>query len=181
MNEVVARRLPEHSLLLAYHSIGDYTDCFTMDVAGDISLQRFATAFYTSRLFKRERFILKWLMGKPSSDRDVDRMAAGSVDRFAAWTVERRTPDQLLLCDYQGRTRSWLMVEPITAGADAGTRLSFGTGVVSVRDRRTGRKSMPLPFRLLLGFHLRYAKALLRSAIVKLQADQRESPAHRAP
>jgi len=166
--------LPEHALLRAHHAKGDYTDCLTVDVAGNVSQQQFVMAFYTSRLFKVERFILKWLVAKPSTDREADLLASGSIDSFAAWTVEGRTPDQLLLCDYQGRTRSWLMVEPITIDADAGTRLFFGTGVISATDRRTGRKTMPLPFRLLLGFHRRYAKALLRAAVRSIESNSRQ-------
>jgi hypothetical protein len=170
MNRPVLRPLPEHSLLFAYHARGDYTDCFTVDVASDVSQQRFVLAFYTSSLFKVERFILKWLVAKPSTDRQAGLLASGSIDSFAAWTVEDRKPNQLLVCDYQGRTRSWLMVEPITVGHGA-TRLFFGTGVVSATDRKTGRKTMPLLFRLLLGFHRRYARALLRSAVTKLAAN----------
>jgi len=129
-NPPVFRPLPEHALLFAYHVGGHYTDCFTVDVAGAVSQQQFVTAFYTSRLFRLERLILRWLVAKPSSDRQAEQLASGSIDRFAAWTVEGRAPNQLLVCDYQGRTRSWLMVEP--AGADpATTRLHFGTGVVS--------------------------------------------------
>ena len=168
MNRPVLRPLPEHSLLFAYHARGDYTDCFTVDVAGEISQQQFVTAFYTSRLFKVERFILRWLVAKPSTDRQAEQLASGSIDRFAAWTAEARTPDQLLMCDYQGRTRSWLMVEPTEARPGPATRLHFGTGITSVIDRRTGRKSMPLLFRLLLGFHRRYAWALLRSTVARL-------------
>ena len=170
MNPAILRPLPEHSLLYAYHAKGDYTDCFTVDVVGDISQQQFVSAFYTSRLFKVERFILKWLVAKPSTDRQADQLAAGSIKSFAAWTAEGRTPNQLLLCDYQGRTRSWLMVEPLRNGPDTATRLFFGSGVVSATDLRKGRKSMPLLFRFLLGFHRRYARALLRSAVRKLAA-----------
>jgi hypothetical protein len=166
--------LPEHSLLFAYHAKGDYTDCFTVDVAGDISLQQFVTAFYTNRLFKVERFILKWLVAKPSTDREADLLASGAIDSFAAWTVEDRKPNQLLLYDYQGRTRSWLMVEPVTDGADTATRLFFGTAVVSATDRRTGRRTMPLLFHLLLGFHHRYARALLRSAVPSIAPESRQ-------
>lgn len=171
MNRPVLRPLPEHSLLFAYHAKGDYTDCFTVDVAGEVSQQQFVTAFYTSRLFKVERFILKWLVAKPSTDRQAGLLASGSIDSFAAWTVEGRKRHQLLVCDYQGRTRSWLMVEPIKAGHGAATRLFFGTGIASATDRKTGRKTMPLLFRLLLGFHRRYAPALLRSAVTKLAAN----------
>ena len=171
MNRPVLRPLPEHSLLFAYHTRGDYTDCFTVDVAGAVSQQQFVAAFYTSRLFKVERFILKWLVAKRSTDREVGLLASGAIDSFAAWTVEGRKPHQLLLCDYQGRTRSWLMVEQITGRHGAATWLFFGTGIVSATDRRTGRKTMPLLFRLLLGFHRRYARALLRSAVTKLAAN----------
>jgi len=170
MNPVILRPLPEHALLAAYHAKGDYTDCFTIDVVGAISQQQFVTAFYTSRLFKAERFILKWLVAKPSTHRQVEQLAAGSIDGFAAWTVEGRKSDQLLMCDYQGRTRSWLMVESVEGDVEPATRLFFGTGVVSATDRKTGRKSMPLPFRLLLGFHRQYARALLRSAVNNLAA-----------
>jgi hypothetical protein len=170
MNRPVLRPLPEHSLLFGYHVRGDYTDCFTADVAGDVSQEQFVRAFYTSRLFKAERFILKWLVAKPSTDREAGLLASGTSDSFAAWTVEGRKRHQLLVCDYQGRTRSWLMVEPIMAGPGAATRLFFGTGVASATDRK-GRRTMPLLFRLLLGFHRRYARALLRSAVTKLAAD----------
>lgn len=171
MNRPVLRPLPEHSLLFAYHAKGDYTDCFTADVAGDVSQQQFVTAFYTSRLFKVERFILKWLVAKPSTDRQAGLLAAGSIDSFAAWTVEGRKRHQLLVLDYQGCTRSWLMVEPMKVGHGAATRLFFGTGIASATDRKTGRKTMPLLFRLLLRFHRRYAPALLQSAVTKLAAN----------
>ena len=171
MNRPVLRPLPEHSLLFAYHAKGDYTDCLTVDVAGDVSQQQFVTAFYSSRLFKAERFILTWLVARPSTDREAGLLASGSIDSFAAWTVEGRERNQLLVCDYQGRTRSWLMVEPIMAGPGAATRVFFGTGIVSATDRKTGRKTMPLLFRLLLGFHRPYARALLRSAVTKLAAN----------
>ncbi|MBB6124908.1 hypothetical protein [Sphingobium subterraneum] len=170
MNTIIPRPLPEHSLLSAYNTKGYYTDCFAIEVARDISQQQFVTAFYTSRLFKVERFILKWLVTKPSTDQEAKQLAIGSTDSFAAWTVEGRMPEQLLLCDYQGRTRSWLMVEPIGSGTETATQLFFGTGVVSATNRTTGRKSMQIPFHLLLGFHRLYARALLRSAAVNLAA-----------
>jgi hypothetical protein len=168
MNLPVLRPLPEHSLLAAYESKGGYTDCYTIDVVGEVSHEQFVTAFYTSGLFKVERMILKWLVAKPSTDQQVEDLAAGSLDDFAAWHVEGRSPSQLLMCDYQGRTRSWLMVTPMMIGTAASTRLSFGTAVIPVKNRKTGEEVMPLAFRLLLGFHLRYAQALLRSAVRKL-------------
>lgn len=170
MNPIIPRPLPEHSLLFRYFAKGDYTDCFTIDVSGNVSQQQFVTAFYTSKLFKVERYILRWLVAKPSTDRQVKQLASGSIECFAAWSVEERKPNQLLMYDYQGRTRSWLMVELIATGFNTGTRLFFGTGVVAATSRKADRKAMPLPFRPLLGFHRRYARALLRSAAMKLAA-----------
>lgn len=168
MIEPVSRPLPIRSLLFRYQANGDYTDCFTIDVVGQVSQRQFVQAFYTSRLFKVERFILTWLVAKPSTDAEAARLAEGQTDHFAAWTVEGRAHDQLLLCDYQGRTRSWLMAEPILESSRPSTRLYFGSAVVAATNRRTGRKSMPVLFRLLLGFHRRYAKALLGSAVTGL-------------
>jgi hypothetical protein len=161
------RTLPEASLLTAYAARGAYTDCYTLDLAGAVSHEAFVTAFYTSRLFKVERLILAVLLGKPSTDAQMAQVATGKLDRFAAWSVEARATDQILACDYQGRTRSWLMVAPAGVGV---TRLFFGTVVVPDTDRKTGEKVMPPAFRWLLGFHRVYAQALLRSAVARLGA-----------
>ncbi|MCX7357806.1 MAG: hypothetical protein NT015_06665 [Alphaproteobacteria bacterium] len=87
-------------------------------------------------------------------------MARGETEKFAAWTVEARAADQLLVCDYLSRTRSWLMVEPIEGG---GTRLYFGTAVVPV-GIGSGRARLGFPFNALLPFHKLYARALLGAA-----------------
>ena len=84
MNQPLLRPLPENSLLFAYRLRG-YTDCYTFDITGDVSHAQFVTAFYTSRLFKVERLILRWLVAKPSSDKQTEHLAAGSLDCFAAW------------------------------------------------------------------------------------------------
>ncbi len=168
MNRPTLRPLPPTSLLSDYAAQGAYTDCYTVDLAGTVSAEHFFAAFYTSRLFKVERFILKWLVAKPSMDSEARALAAGTRDTFAAWTVEGRCADQLLLCDYQGRTRSWLMVAAIGDNSKASTRLSFGTAVVAPKSPRNGAPSMPFVFRLLLGFHRLYAQSLLRSAVNRL-------------
>ena len=155
---VVSRPLPGASLHEPYARSGAYTDCFTTDVAGKVSLAQFVEAFYTSRVFKLERWILEWLVNKPSTDAEARELAAAGRDRFAAWTVEARTTDQLLMCDYLRHTRSWLMV---TARSDepGGTRLHFGSVVVPVRR---------FPYRVLIGFHRLYSRILLRSAMARL-------------
>ena len=154
------------SLLHGYASAGAYTDCFTIDLPGVVTHAQFVTAFYTSRLFKVERAILRWVLGMPSTDAEMAQVAAGSLDRFAAWTVEARAPNQILACDFQNRTRSWLMTAPVV-GSTLTTRLFFGTVVVPDVDRKPGGQTMPPAFRRLLGFHRWYARALLRSAVAR--------------
>ena len=85
-------------------------------------------------------------------------------------SAEARAPEQLLVCDYQGKTRSWLMVEPGFDGDAAITHLYFGTGIVPVINRHTGERRMTLFFRALLPFHKVYARALLSAARSRLLA-----------
>jgi hypothetical protein len=164
MTRPVELPLPEYALLATYRAQGAYTDCFVVEVPGIISQAQFVEAFYTSWLFKVERMVLKYAVAKPSTDAQAVALAAGSRNDFAAWHLEARRPDQLLMCDYQGRTRSWLMVTPLEGPV---TRLSFGSAVVAVR-RRLGKKKMPMAFHVLLSIHRLYAKALLRAAVGQL-------------
>ncbi|HET9483682.1 MAG TPA: hypothetical protein VFO79_06985, partial [Xanthomonadales bacterium] len=94
-------------------------------------------------------------------------LASGRADAFAAWSVEGRTDDQLLLCDLHGRTRSWLMSAPL----DGGTRLYFGSAVVPVAGR-DGRATLGTGYRALLGFHRIYSRVLLRSARARLERSE---------
>lgn len=158
--------LPVGAMLQKYRESGDYTDCYTLDVEGAVSQADYVRAFYISWLFKLERFILTWAVAKPSSDQDAAELATGEREAFAAWTVEGRAANQLLMCDYQKRTRSWLMTAPLDGGKR--TRLYFGSAVVSLR--RDGRKAHAFgaSFHLLLGFHKLYSCALLRAAAALL-------------
>lgn len=158
--------LPEGALLSAFRLDGKYTDCYATDVAGPISHAQFVSAFYTTFVFKLERSILAWAVSKPSTDAQAGQLANGSIEEFAAWRVEKRCPDQLLLSDFRGRTRSWLMVSPIATG----TRLYFGSAVVPARDRTTGRNKPGVVFTALLGFHKLYSIMLLRAAKARLKA-----------
>lgn len=146
-------------MLRRYVAKGAYTDCFATDVEAGVSLPAFVQAFYTSAAFKCERFVLTWVVAKPSNDDDARRLARGESEKFAAWTVEARAADQLLVCDYLSRTRSWLMVEPIAGG----TRLYFGTAVVPVGFGSGGGR-LGFPFNALLPFHKVYARILLGGA-----------------
>lgn len=150
---------PDDALHAKYARAGAYIDCFTTVVPGRVSHSHFVEAFYTSRVFKLERLILKWIADKPSSDAEARELAAGVRNRFAAWTVEDRSTDQLLMCDFLGQTRSWLMVVSCERDGLPVTRLHFGSVVVPVRR---------FPFNVLLGFHRLYSRILLRSATARL-------------
>lgn len=155
--------LPDTALLARYRDGGGFVDCYVTAVPVPVSLEQYVAAFYTSPLFRLERAILRWAIRRPSTDSDAARLARGETDRFAAWTVEGRDHRQLLLCDLFGRTRSWLMVEAREGGT--GTRLYFGSAVVPTpRSVERGRPRMGTAFRLLLGFHRLYSRALLRAA-----------------
>lgn len=174
MTTITPCPLPEAALLRAYQGSGAYTDCFSTDLPGIISHQQFVAAFYATWAFRPEQFILKWLLKKPSDDAGAAQLAAGSCEQFAAWEVEKRAKDQLLLRDFMGSTRSWLMVEVISVDNVATTRLYFGSAVVPRRDRKTGQVSLGMGFKLLLGFHKAYSKILLRAARGRLMAGHRQ-------
>ncbi len=161
--QISAGTAPDNALLQRYRDDGPtYTDCYVVIVPGKYSLGEFVAAFYTTWLFRLERLILRWFAGRPSSDSDVAALAAGEATRFAAWTVEARGDDEILLCDLSGRTRSWLMVE----AGDAGTTvLRFGSAVVPANstDPSLGRL-----VNLLMPFHRLYSRALLSLAARRL-------------
>jgi hypothetical protein len=156
--------LPEASLLQRYASSGAYTDCFAADIAAAVTHEQYVAAFYTTFVFKTERLILKYAVKRPSTDEQARQLAAGSLGQFAAWSVEQRAGNQLLMCDMFGSTRSWLMVEPLAAG----TRLYFGSAVVPKAHGRNGAPAVGLQFRALMGFHTLYSRVLLRAARARL-------------
>lgn len=166
MRRILARTLPPGALLAAYRERGAYTDCYTTELGGAFSQEAYVEAFYTTWLFKAERLVLRLLLGMGSTDADARALATGSLGKFAAWTVEARAGRQLLMCDYQGRTRSWLMSEPVDGGR--ATRLYFGSAVVPQKGARGGKIGQP--FDLLLGFHRLYSRLLLVAARRRLAA-----------
>jgi len=174
---IKSRALPPLSLLARRISPGDYADCLTVDVPGAISLSTFVQTFYTSTAFRPERMVLR-LIGRGSNDADVRALADGSAGSFAAWNVEAQQTDELLLRDFQHRTRSWLMVEklaePVSGelpGSPA-TRLTFGSGVMHPKGTGSGGGKL---FRLLLPIHKIYAKLLLKSTAKQLMQAARAS------
>ena len=166
--------LPGDALLNTYRANDAYTDCYSTDIAGSVSHQQFVTAFYTTPLFKLERTILKWAVSKPSTDAQVEQLASGATDALAAWHVEKRCENQLLMADLSGRTRSWLMVAPLRTDSGPGTRLYFGSAVVPVASAKTGKRTLGRGFSALLVFHKVYSKALLHAATSRLNALQTE-------
>jgi hypothetical protein len=158
--------IPPDALLNKYSINGSYVDCYCTDIPNQISFPEFILVFYTTPLFKLERFILKYAASKPSTDIQAKQLADGGSKEFAAWYVEGRADNQLLMCDFSERTRSWLMIAP---GNDGSTRLYFGSGVVPVRDLKTGKSSMGFVFQALLGFHQIYSMLLLYSAKLRIK------------
>ncbi len=161
--------LPDGALLEKYSREGAYTDCYMTDVAGTVPLSEYVATFYTTPVFKLERLILKYAVSMPSTNDQARQLAAGALDTFAAWHVEARGTDQLLMCDFQRRTRSWLMVTPLAGASSPRTRLYFGSAVVPLKNARTGKQSLGLVFRMLLGFHQIYSRILLHSAKARIQ------------
>lgn len=160
--DVAAAALPADALLGRHVSAVSYTDCFVVTVPGRVTQTAYVEAFYTTALFKLERLALAVLLGRPSTDPQARRLATGEVSTFAAWTVEARETDQILLCDFLGASRSWLMsvVDDVTGA----TTLYFGTALVP----RPGGARLGVGFRALIPFHRPYARALLRAAVRRL-------------
>jgi hypothetical protein len=154
--------LPDNALLQKYARSDAYTDCYSTPTPAPVSHADFVAAFYTTWLFRLERFVLRWVAARPSTDAEARQLAAGERDTFAAWYVEDREEGQLLMCDFRDRTRSWFMV--------SGKRLYFGSAVVAKRDAHSGKTSLGFLFRALLGFHRLYSRALLHAARSRLES-----------
>lgn len=149
--------VPEGSLLAAYAARG-HVDAWAADLPRPVELAALIRAFYDSAAFRPERVLLG-LAGLRGGAADLRALADGSGSRFAAWTLEARRPDEILLA--AGRTRSWLAVAP----APDGCTLRFGSAVVARGDGRLGAA-----FGALLGFHRVYSRLLLGSAVRRLAA-----------
>ena len=166
MHTVVQEPLPRDSLLATYRGgrhpelWEGYGDCFSLTLDRPVSLAAYVLAFYTSPLFRIERFILRVLAASPSSDDDLQQLMAGSRHTFAAWQVAARTETELLMQDRYGRTRSWFRVTPQSSES---TLLQFGSAVAAKR-KANGPARMGTSFNLLLGFHRLYSRLLLRAA-----------------
>lgn len=151
--------LPDGALLQEFADRGDYTDCFVARTGSEVTFPAYVEAFYTTRLFKLERLILKWLFSRPSSDDEAGRLARGEMHAFAAWDEYDRTDNQLIMMDFRQQTCSWFMLQP----GDSENHLYFGSAVMR-RGRGTAGNRMPRAYRSLMGLHRLYSRALLHAA-----------------
>jgi hypothetical protein len=161
--------VPTNAMLKTYSGNGAYVDCYVTEISGQVSFGEYIIAFYTTPLFRLERFILTWVVSKPSTDKQVRQLADGEVEQFAAWRVENRSENEILMCDFVGRTRSWLMTVPINTASGTRTQLYFGSAVVPKLNSRTGKQSLGFRYQALLRFHKVYSVLLLYSAKLRLQ------------
>lgn len=166
MSQITATALPEQAFLICYEAQPNtHTDCFKATIAKDVSLEAFINAFFTTWLFRIERFILNVALKKPSSDAGIAKLAKGTSETMAAWRTEQRDGDQILLEVQNAPIRTWLMRE--TAGDQ--THLYFGSAVLPARKDKSGKPAMGHLFVVLMGFHKLYARALLYFAQRKLR------------
>ena len=165
MPSVQPCEVPLNSLLRTYNDGEGFADCYVAEVQGAVTQAAFVEAFYTSPLFKIERTILQYLASRPATDDDAKQLASGRAKTFSAWCVEIQSPSELLLADFTGRTRSWLMAAPAAEpNQPPRTRLYFGSAVVPRARAGSQKPSMGWLFHALLGFHRIYSRLLLLSA-----------------
>ena len=164
--------VPPNSILYPYKDNPGYADCYVTKVPGTATQAAYIEAFYTSPLFKIERALLQVLASKPATDADAKALASGTATRFSAWRIEAQSPSELLLADFTGRTRSWLMATPAALTNDPpATLLYFGSAVVPLP--RHGAQSMGWLFHALLGFHRLYSRLLLGAASQRVRPSNR--------
>ena len=156
--------LPDGTLLQEFVERGEYTDCFAVRAASDVTFSSYVESFYTTRLFKMERLILKWLISMPSTDQQARQVAHNEIHTFAAWKEHSRSENQLVMMDFRQQTCSWFMLLP----QDDGNRLYFGSAVMRNQQTPSGMK-MKWTFRCLLGLHRLYSRALLHAAFKRLE------------
>ena len=160
--------VPDKSFLGRYAAEGAFTDCYAVSVASEVGLAEFIYAFYTTPIFKVERWLLAKALGVKATDQEARLLATAEATHFSAWRVERRSDCEILMD--AGQTRSWLSVRSDGHAVNS-TTLLFGSAVVPMRPNG----KFGLAFHALLGFHRLYSKLLLRSAsrrVVRLRYAQ---------
>ena len=165
MPSVSRIEVPDGSLLHARQRSGCYADAFALEVPVRVTLAQSVRAFCTTPLFRAERLLLGWFLGRPSTDAQVDALAEGRGDSLTVFRVAARTADEILLTAEGGATSSWLKVAPTTSG----TRLLFGSAIERRAVGRDGRPALGRAFRVLMPVHLVYSRALLRATAARLR------------
>ena len=84
MPSVEVTPLPAGALLERYSTTGACTDCYVATFPGQVSLADFMAAFYTTPIFKVERWLLAQFLHYPSTDQEAQQLAQGNVARFSA-------------------------------------------------------------------------------------------------
>lgn len=135
-------------------------DCYKISTPDQLSLEDFVGQFYRGRLFRFERIMIKIVTGHASSEAQLKALLAGESKTFSAWTESARTDSQLIMCDYQGRTCSWFMVEPNETGTD----LYFGTILKPTNYFKRGEWLSKPIFTAFLPIHGLYSRLLLSQA-----------------
>ena len=172
MKKVVESEQPIGSFIAQQAQlVGYYTDCFSIEVSGDVDLSAYINAFYTTPLFRLERLMLCLTPKGRMRDADVVALSRGDTKDMAVWRVEGRRDCEILLS--AGSTKSWLMVAPLQGG----TQLFFGSVVVPQRSKRAGGTPRLGPvFDSLLGAHRVYSRLLLGSAAQRLSTGTTLTP-----
>ncbi len=171
MSKVFETELPSHALTASYKEQRAFVDCYYMDIGKEISLDKYIQAFYTTPLFKLERSLLSLATFKHGKDDDALQLSLGNIDHYSVWMVEGREPNQIMLRDFTGITRSWLMVEEVSGSnsdSEMSTRLYFGSVVVPKGVTESGQGSFGVLFHLFGKFHQLYSKALINAAYRRL-------------
>jgi hypothetical protein len=169
---------PADALVEVYARRGDYVDGFHVDVAGEVTLAEFIDAFFASRAFRSERWLIA-ILGNPTSDAALGALASGASDRFAAWKTEARREDEILLSDFTAFTRCWLKVAPAPGRLVSASRLFFGTAFTRGSRPGVGNLLLRLLFAALRPLHAFYARTLLNSAAARLFRERRAGRAGR--
>ncbi|MEO0665459.1 MAG: hypothetical protein AAFY97_06945 [Pseudomonadota bacterium] len=144
--------IPDGSLIARYKGQGNHVDAYVASTARYVDLPTYIAAFFSTSVFRAERLLLS-ISGKQSSDDQVADLAAGRGEHIAAWKVEERSANELLLEATGTPIRTWLAVEP------DGTALWFGSVVLAKKGR------IPLLARVMMPGHALYSRILLSAAL----------------
>ncbi|GLX78586.1 hypothetical protein tinsulaeT_19260 [Thalassotalea insulae] len=164
MTTICIDLLPENALSIKYAHQGAHTDCYYIDIPKKVTLTQYIEAFYTTPVFKIEHIILSIFAKKHVSNNDISALANGNSNQFSIWTVEDKSNNQILLCEFTKSTRSWLMTASLEHLNQPVTRLYFGSVVVPRTVSSSGKSTFGILFHVFSGFHKLYSRALLKSA-----------------